>query len=215
MEKIEKKKKVQIPSAVRNIVWNTYIGSNVKTGKCLCCNSEQISYPNFDCGHVISEANGGDYKVQNLRPVCGNCNGSMGTKNMVEFMEVWGIVKPKNWDGIIEKVETSEVTVLLVEVPVNISTSNKICDICYRVFTRPSHLEKHKQKKNPCKGKSKTCKFCNKTFTKHSTLLKHIEDTCKKEKSDFYKEKINALEKDLIKEKQLIDEKLRLITEQR
>ena len=41
----------------------------------------------FNCGHIVAEANGGDTIVSNLKPICQNCNSSMGTKNMKEFMK--------------------------------------------------------------------------------------------------------------------------------
>ena len=41
----------------------------------------------FNCGHIIAEANGGKVIVSNLKPICQNCNSSMGTKNMDDFMK--------------------------------------------------------------------------------------------------------------------------------
>jgi len=41
----------------------------------------------FNCGHIIAEVNGGELIVSNLKPFCQNCNSSMGTKNMDEFMK--------------------------------------------------------------------------------------------------------------------------------
>lgn len=49
------KKKEKIPVAVRKIVWNTYIGKDNKSGKCMCCSTEDISISNFECGHITSE----------------------------------------------------------------------------------------------------------------------------------------------------------------
>jgi hypothetical protein len=37
------KAKAKIPAAVRKIVWNTYIGKDNTTGKCLVCSDEDIS----------------------------------------------------------------------------------------------------------------------------------------------------------------------------
>ena len=47
---------------------------------CFCCNVEPITFANFECGHVQSGVNGGDDKIQNLRPICSLCNKSMGKK---------------------------------------------------------------------------------------------------------------------------------------
>jgi hypothetical protein len=95
------KKKEKIPVAVRKIVWNTYIGKDNKSGKCLCCDSEDISNTNFECGHIKSEKNGGEVNIENLRPICGNCNKSIGSNNMDEFMVKYKIKTPKNWNGFV------------------------------------------------------------------------------------------------------------------
>ncbi len=94
-----KKKKEKIPAAVRKIVWNTYIGKDNPIDKCLCCSSEDISITNFECGHIKSEKNGGEVTIENLRPICGNCNKSIGGNNMDEFMDKYKIKKPVNWNG--------------------------------------------------------------------------------------------------------------------
>lgn len=91
----KKSRKAHIPSTVRNSVWNIYIGTTSKTGKCFCCSTEIISTANFHCGHVISEKNGGKVTIQNLRPVCAQCNTSMGTTNMEDFMVTYGFDKSK------------------------------------------------------------------------------------------------------------------------
>lgn len=45
--------------------------------------------------------NGGEVNIDNLRPICGNCNKSIGTKNMDEFMTKYKIKKPENWNGCV------------------------------------------------------------------------------------------------------------------
>ena len=93
LKKKKKKKRQQVPSSVRYIVWNAHIGIENGLGKCYCCKIQQISQQNFHCGHVISDKNGGTISIENLRPICGNCNSSMGTKNMSEFMKKFGIIE--------------------------------------------------------------------------------------------------------------------------
>jgi phage/plasmid-associated DNA primase len=93
-------KNKHIPSTIRNCVWNTYIGGEHKQGMCFCCNVEQITYANFECGHIQSRAKNGETKIYNLRPVCSQCNKSMGTSNMEYFMNKYGLHKNINWDGI-------------------------------------------------------------------------------------------------------------------
>lgn len=89
-----------LPATVRNVVWNTYIGVDNKSGICLCCNSEKIGYANFECGHILARANGGNDTIGNLRPICSLCNKSMGTKNMRDFIDNFGFDKHPNWDGV-------------------------------------------------------------------------------------------------------------------
>ena len=80
----------KIPAAVRNIVWYTYISKDKSEGNCFCCKCV-ITLVNFEVGHVKSFANGGDSTVQNFRPLCGNCNKSMGRQNIGDFMKKYGI----------------------------------------------------------------------------------------------------------------------------
>lgn len=81
-----KYRKKAIPAALKKKVWYTYIGEEYGTGVCFCCKTTRIQQLSFHCGHVISEKNGGDMNLRNMRPICQNCNSSMGTKNMNDFM---------------------------------------------------------------------------------------------------------------------------------
>ena len=84
-KKIKYKKK-NIPKSLKKMVWDKYVDPKVGLTKCLCCKHQDIRQIEFHCGHVISEANGGYTVVQNLRPICAQCNLSMGTMNMNDFM---------------------------------------------------------------------------------------------------------------------------------
>ena len=79
-------KKKSIPAAIKKLVWNKNIGEDVGKSKCYCCKSTDITQTSFHCGHVIAESKGGKTIVSNLKPICQNCNSSMGTKDMNEFM---------------------------------------------------------------------------------------------------------------------------------
>lgn len=83
---IPKYKKRSIPAALKRKVWYTYIGEEHGNGRCYCCQTSIIHQLSFHCGHVLSEKNGGELTLQNLRPICQNCNSSMGTMNMNEFI---------------------------------------------------------------------------------------------------------------------------------
>jgi 5-methylcytosine-specific restriction endonuclease McrA len=85
-EKKTKTKKKHIPSTIKRLVWNSHIGEEIGKAKCLCCKITDITQLSFNCGHIIAESNGGQIIVSNLKPICQNCNSSMGTRNMNEFM---------------------------------------------------------------------------------------------------------------------------------
>ena len=78
-----KKKKQQIPKAIREEVWRKEMGRNY-SGKCFVC-SDLVSITNFDCAHIISEYEGGEIKVDNMKVTCRTCNLSCGTMNLIEF----------------------------------------------------------------------------------------------------------------------------------
>lgn len=83
--KEDKPKKKAIPKALKASVWITYIGKDIGSTKCPCCNTHEITQLSFDCGHVIAEALGGKTTLENLRPICSKCNKSMRTTHMDEF----------------------------------------------------------------------------------------------------------------------------------
>ena len=79
-------KKIAIPKKLKELVWKTYVGQNILQTPCLICNDTQITAFNFHCAHVLADSKGGEPILENLRPVCGPCNGSMGTTHMREFI---------------------------------------------------------------------------------------------------------------------------------
>jgi hypothetical protein len=88
----KKHKKTKISSKLRNDVWNTYIGKEIGISKCFCCKLNTIEKGTsiYHCGHYISEKNGGKTNIENLRPICSDCNLSMSIYNMDEFMNING-----------------------------------------------------------------------------------------------------------------------------
>jgi len=74
------KKKQAIPSLMRTQVWNRWIGIEKGQVKCPYCQINNITPFFFECGHVLAEAKGGEVSVENLRPICRECNGKMGTQ---------------------------------------------------------------------------------------------------------------------------------------
>jgi len=87
VKECEVKKKIPISAAMKKLVWNKHIGEEIGKSKCLCCKSSYITQLSFHCGHIVAESKGGATIVSNLMPICQNCNSSMGTKNMNDFMK--------------------------------------------------------------------------------------------------------------------------------
>jgi len=93
IKKEKKKESKTISKALKSRVWNKYIGKEKGTNKCFCCDDKDICQMDFECGHVIAKANGGGNTTENLRPICGLCNKSMGTTHMFKFMNENGFKK--------------------------------------------------------------------------------------------------------------------------
>jgi hypothetical protein len=75
-----------IPATLRNAVWNRYIGADKANAACWCCHLQNVDRANFECGHIVSKFQGGTVDIDNLRPICALCNRSMGSQNMIEFI---------------------------------------------------------------------------------------------------------------------------------
>jgi hypothetical protein len=86
-KKVKKYKKKKIPKSLRSKCWNEYIGESNAMSYCICCGNNIIKMLEFECGHIIAERNGGSLDLQNLLPICGTCNRSMGTQNMEDYVE--------------------------------------------------------------------------------------------------------------------------------
>ena len=72
-----------LPQQLRKEVWMRHNGDRM-TGTCFVCNTK-TEFVNFEAGHIISKAKGGSDTVENLRPICGSCNKSMGTRDLLDF----------------------------------------------------------------------------------------------------------------------------------
>jgi hypothetical protein len=85
-----KRKRKNIPKAVKLAVWKKYLSDTDLEGKCFVGCGTSIQIHNFEAGHVIAFANGGADMIDNLRPICSLCNKSMGATNMNEFIDKFG-----------------------------------------------------------------------------------------------------------------------------
>ena len=100
-------KKKSIPKAIKDESWNKWVGEKEGLALCYCCRKAQISKSKFVAGHVKAEAMGGKINVDNLRPICSDCNSSMMTKHMFEYIKEFypnnAILFSKNTPPIIKK----------------------------------------------------------------------------------------------------------------
>ena len=82
-------RKKYIPKRVRHAVWKRYAGKVWET-KCNVswCENKLEVLGSWHVGHNISEAKGGDFSIDNFRPICQQCNSSMGTTRLMNFLEI-------------------------------------------------------------------------------------------------------------------------------
>jgi len=70
----------QIPKAVREQVWIKRFGKKFEQKCYISWCKNKIDVFNFHCGHNIPASKGGDMSINNLYPICSNCNLSMSDK---------------------------------------------------------------------------------------------------------------------------------------
>ncbi len=69
---------VLIPSAIRQQVWLEYIGPQFNAKCTINWCSNKITPFSFHLAHNLPKKYGGKINIDNLRPICANCNLSMG-----------------------------------------------------------------------------------------------------------------------------------------
>jgi hypothetical protein len=83
-----KPKRKKIPAGVKLALWEHYFPDKT-TGRCYVCQKAVIHVRAFDAAHVKAVANGGTDHISNLRPCCGNCNQSIGTMDLEEYLRTY------------------------------------------------------------------------------------------------------------------------------
>jgi hypothetical protein len=91
-----KKTKKKIPKGFRLLVWQKYLGIEKGKGVCMCCEEKEITQLEFECGHIISEACGGELILNNILPICSLCNNSMGVQNLYHYKKKLFLFKGKD-----------------------------------------------------------------------------------------------------------------------
>lgn len=89
-----------VPKKVKNDSWDLYVGPLHGSAYCLVCTTTEINSKNFEAGHIISDKNGGESIVNNIVPICGQCNKCIGKKNMDEYIKEF---HPDNYENFTSK----------------------------------------------------------------------------------------------------------------
>jgi len=86
----KKRRRKSIDPNLRKEVWDTYIGQ-ATSAKCFCCWTNPITpftYCNtFHAGHIISHAHGGSENIENLLPICRDCNMNMDAEDWDDYID--------------------------------------------------------------------------------------------------------------------------------
>ena len=80
---ITPKKKV-ISKKLREEVWLKYFGKTFSSKCPIQWCTREISVFSFEVGHNIPESKGGRTTIDNLIPICGDCNRSMGDRYTID-----------------------------------------------------------------------------------------------------------------------------------
>ena len=127
---------------MRDQVWDVNNGKKNGVGPCFVCKTE-IDSKKFVCGHVLAESNGGETTLENLRPICSDCNLGMSTMHMKEYMIKAGKYKGEfennnsnnddNSDGNIEEDPNLDISNLSAADQATLSSAN-VMDEKTRLF---------------------------------------------------------------------------------
>jgi hypothetical protein len=115
--------KKSISPKLRIQVWKSEF-PNDNVGYCpfyKCENIIRNGLNGFHCGHIISEFNQGPTTLDNLKPICAQCNSKMGTKNWNEYeKEVKRDLRKKKSQDKLAKIKSNENVSNLLSVSVSL-----------------------------------------------------------------------------------------------
>ena len=83
---MDKKTRKQIPTALRNKIWELHSERKYDM-LCPVCNINNISIIDWHCGHIIPDSWGGPVDLENLIPICKDCNYGMGNRYMIDYQK--------------------------------------------------------------------------------------------------------------------------------
>ena len=84
----ERSKRIPIPKAVKDRLWDITFGEEAGQGRCNVCDAI-INSKSFEAGHIISVFHGGTTTLDNLKCICSTCNKSMSVRNLDEFKKTY------------------------------------------------------------------------------------------------------------------------------
>lgn len=99
IKKSKKLRKANIPKALKMLIWDKYVGYDKRRALCICCCEREIEMNTCNYGHIVSESSGGSTTEDNLLPICSQCNSSMHTKNMGEYIQQYHPLNFKDFQG--------------------------------------------------------------------------------------------------------------------
>jgi 5-methylcytosine-specific restriction endonuclease McrA len=65
--------------------WMKIYGENIVSAKCPICWIKVIQRDDFIAGHIFPECFGGANSVDNIMPICDDCNGGMGSQHLYSY----------------------------------------------------------------------------------------------------------------------------------
>jgi len=78
------KKKETFPEWFKSRLWRKFNGSLEKV-TCPVCSDSLIEPNSFSAGHILPESKGGMMCLENIMPICGDCNSQMGARHLYWF----------------------------------------------------------------------------------------------------------------------------------
>lgn len=89
-------KRIKVSAAMRSSLWNKYYGDETNKGECILCKCE-LKMSQYHVSHIQSLKENGTYNQDNLTIMCSKCNTSIGSKNLNDYLQEYGIVPSKKY----------------------------------------------------------------------------------------------------------------------
>lgn len=93
---------MSVPKPLKDKLWDAQFGIESGIGFCFVCDNT-ISSRRYEAGHIRSRKDGGGTYLENLKCICGTCNKSMGTQNLIEFKNTYFLNHKEKREEIIRK----------------------------------------------------------------------------------------------------------------